>query len=83
MQLHKDAGADIRNVQERLDALRLRQNRANFRALAPFQVNVFRTALSQLPVVPLSENVDLLVWHGVYDSEMGLTPEIPPDDLIV
>jgi len=83
MQLHKDAGADIRNVQERLDALRLRQNRANFRALAPFQANVFRTALSQLPVVPLSENVDLLVWHGVYDSEMGLKPEIPLDNLIV
>jgi len=85
IQLRKDPHADVRSVQQRLDALTAQANRANFRALAPFQVNVFISALLRLPdgiVVPISKDIDLLRWHGVYDQTIGIKPEIPLDVLI-
>jgi CRISPR-associated endonuclease/helicase Cas3 len=85
IQLVKNPLADVRSVQERLDALRLKPNRSNFRALAPFQVNVYRHQLEQLKSFyePLSEEVDLRIWYGKYDPKIGLLPEVPLDDLIV
>jgi CRISPR-associated endonuclease/helicase Cas3 len=65
-------------IERLLEALKERPNRANFRALAPFQVNVFRTELARLPkglAVPVSEDVELLVWRGVYGPEIGRTSE--------
>jgi len=62
-----------------LAKLKARPNRANFRALAPYQVNVFRSELKRLPnglAIPLSEDVEMLVWHGVYNSEIGRSSEI-------
>jgi CRISPR-associated endonuclease/helicase Cas3 len=70
-------------IETRLDTLRARPNRANFRALAPFQVNMFRTELARLPkgfAVPISEENDLLVWHGIYHEEIGRVSDFP--DLI-
>lgn len=70
-------------VERLLGELRGKPVRANFRALAPFQVNVFRHELIKLPkglVVPVSDDIDLLVWYGRYDSQVGRTSEL--QDLI-
>jgi CRISPR-associated endonuclease/helicase Cas3 len=70
--------ADVRGIQERLDELIRRPSRATFRALAPFQVNVFRSELPRLPkgmVLPVSEDADLFIWHGIYDPQIGRTSE--------
>ncbi len=65
-------------IERLLDALRTRPNRANFRALAPFQVNVFRSELTRLgSASPLSDDVELLVWYGNYNEELGLIAEAP------
>lgn len=65
-------------IETLLAALRERPIRENFRALAPFQVNVFRSELKRLPAgmaVTLCEDVDLLVWRGRYDREGGRVSE--------
>ena len=39
---------------------------------------MFRTELARLSVgmvVPLSEDIDLLVWRGEYDPQIGRTSE--------
>jgi len=67
-----------REIEKLLTAVRDRPVRANFRALAPFQVNMFRTELARQPAglaVPLSDNIDLLVWRGEYDSRLGRMSE--------
>jgi len=69
-----------------LNALRIKQNRANFRALSPFQVNVFRSALKLLPAglaVPLAQESDFHLWYGGYHTEIGLIYERDNDDLII
>jgi CRISPR-associated endonuclease/helicase Cas3 len=61
-----------------LDKLRERPVRANFRALAPFQVNVFRTEISRQQAglaVPICDGLDVLVWRGEYDTNLGRTAE--------
>jgi CRISPR-associated endonuclease/helicase Cas3 len=65
-------------IETLLESVRDKPVRVNFRALAPFQVNMFRTELFRLPaglVAPLSENMDLLVWRGAYDSQVGRTSD--------
>lgn len=65
-------------IERLLDAVRAKPNRANFRALAPFQVNVFRSELPRLPngmVLQVSEDADLYVWHGLYDPQVGRMSE--------
>ncbi len=67
-----------REIEQLLAAVRDKPTRACFRALGPFQVNMFRGELARLPAgmaVPASDNVDLLVWRGRYDSQMGRTSE--------
>lgn len=69
-----------------LAALRARPNRANFRALAPYQVNMYQSAFARLPkgmAVPLSEKVDLMVWYGNYDGQIGVTSTVSEDVLVV
>jgi len=61
-------------------------NRANFRALAPYQVNMFTRELARLPgglAVPMSDEIGLLVWYGDYDSDVGVKPQANTDALIV
>jgi CRISPR-associated endonuclease/helicase Cas3 len=65
-------------IERLLDIVRDRSVRANYRALAPFQVNMFRTELANLPTgiaVPLCDDADLLVWRGAYDEQLGRLSE--------
>ena len=65
-------------IEQLLAAVRDKPVQATFRALTPFQVNMFRTELARLSVgmvVPLSEDIDLLVWRGEYDPQIGRTSE--------
>lgn len=59
-------------------------NRANFRALAPHQVNLrrYEIAKSAGSVVRLDDRLDLFVWYGVYDQHIGLT-HVQVDDLLL
>lgn len=68
----------IHEVERLLDVIRDKPVRGNYRALAPFQVNIFRTELASLPTgiaVPLCDDVDLLVWRGAYDEQLGRLSE--------
>ncbi len=65
-------------IERLLDVVRDKSVRANYRALAPFQVNMFRTELANLPTgiaVPLCDDADLLVWRGAYDEQLGRLSE--------
>lgn len=67
----KEREQEIRSL---LDRLRSDPSRANFRRLAPFQVNLRRHELTRFQpfVEPLDENIDLLIWHGAYDQQRGI-----------
>ncbi|HBI46452.1 MAG TPA: hypothetical protein DDY78_26905, partial [Planctomycetales bacterium] len=55
-----------------LDAVHRRATRANFRKLAPYQVNMRRYELAK-PGCPAGPEADkLFVWRGGYDDELGL-----------
>lgn len=65
-------------IESLLAAVRERPTRVNFRALAPFQVNVFRSELKRLPAglaVPVIEDGDLYAWYGIYDPQVGRTSD--------
>jgi CRISPR-associated endonuclease/helicase Cas3 len=62
-------------VEALLDAVRLRPTRANFRRLAPFQVNLRRYERDKAGGAVAEEGPGLLVWRGPYDDELGLTGE--------
>lgn len=66
-------------IERLLAELRARPNRANFRNVAPFQVNVFRNQLADLQKQGLIEvwaEFDFRVWRGKYE-EVGLIAETP------
>ncbi|MGA2257519.1 MAG: CRISPR-associated helicase Cas3', partial [Thermoguttaceae bacterium] len=64
-------------VEALLDRVRHDPSRMNFRRLIPFQVNLRRYVLAKVGdlVVRLDEHLDLLVYYGPYDSELGLSHE--------
>ncbi len=49
--------------------------RRNFRKLAPFQVNLRRYELAKAGGSVGEEGSGVLVWHGGYDADLGLTAE--------
>ncbi len=57
--------------------------RANYRRLAPFQVNLRQHELAKLPVTAVEEVPGVPVWRGDYDSQLGFSPTIADDTLIV
>lgn len=66
--------AHAQRIESLLKAARQRPDRANLRALAPFQVNMFRPELARAAAgvaAPLSEDLDVLVWYGRYDPDCG------------
>ncbi len=66
-----------------LDELKIRPVRANFRALAPFQVNVFRHQWESLHRhIEQWDEPELRIWRGKYEPDIGLIAE-GPDELIV
>jgi CRISPR-associated endonuclease/helicase Cas3 len=58
-----------------LDAARHRPTRANFRKLAPFQVNLRRYERDKADRAVTEEAPGLLVWRGGYDKDIGLTAD--------
>src|SRR5262249_4601933 len=68
-----------------LEAGRRRPNRANFRKLNPFQVNLRRYKLAAFRGAQGAEQprLELFVWRGGYDRETGLTAENADTLLIV
>jgi len=58
-------------------------SRANYRRLAPFQVNLRQHELARLPVTAVEEVPGVPVWRGDYDSQLGFSPTIADDALIV
>lgn len=76
----QDHAAEIEAL---LVTLKARPNRANFRALAPFQVNVYLRQWETLGRhVEEWEKPEVRIWRGKYDPEIGLVSE-GPDILIV
>jgi CRISPR-associated endonuclease/helicase Cas3 len=70
-------------VERLLTELRTRPTRANFRALSPYQVNVFRRQGEALyQHLEQWAEPELRVWRGQYDPEVGLIAE-GPDELVV
>lgn len=70
-------------IAELIDALRARPTRANFRALAQFQVNVYRQQLATHGLhIEEWPDIEVRIWRGKYDPEIGLVNE-SPDTLIV
>jgi CRISPR-associated endonuclease/helicase Cas3 len=57
-----------------LAAVKARPSRANFRKLNPYQVNLRRYELNKVggSVEQLDARLDLLVWRGPYDADLGL-----------
>ncbi len=67
-----------------LEKLRRDPSRANFRALAPYQVNLRLYELRTVggSIVPVSDQIELPVWYGRYDDDLGLNTEAT-DSLLV
>ena len=63
-------------IQSRLDAVRDRPTRRNYRRLAPFQVNLRGSAAD---LAPHTDEVapGVHVWEGGYDEATGLTTDLP------
>lgn len=57
--------------------------RANYRRLAPFQVNLRQHDFAKLPVTAVEEVPGVLAWRGEYDSKLGFSPTIADDALII
>ncbi len=64
-------------IQHLMDRFRNDPSRMNYRRLAPFQVNLRRYELAKVGdlAARLDERLDLLVWYGVYDPNLGLDHE--------
>lgn len=70
-------------IQSRLDAVMKNPSRSNRRWLAPFQVNLRRHELAKLPVTAVEEVPGVPVWRGNYDSQLGFSPTLADDALII
>ena len=62
-------------IEALLDAVCRRPTRANFRKLAPFQVNLRRYERDKLDRAVTEEAPGLFVWRGGYDPDIGLTAD--------
>jgi CRISPR-associated endonuclease/helicase Cas3 len=64
-------------VERLLKKLRRDSSRANFRKLAPYQVNLRYYELRTVgdSVVPVSEQIDTPVWYGRYDDHLGINTD--------
>jgi hypothetical protein len=64
-------------VERLLKELRRDPCRANFRALAPYQVNLryYELRAAGGSVVPVSDQLDHPVWYGRYDENLGLNTD--------
>lgn len=64
-------------VQSLLQAVSRDPCRANFRALAPYQINLKTPDLLRQSafIAPISDRIQSLVWYGGYDKEFGFNPE--------
>jgi CRISPR-associated endonuclease/helicase Cas3 len=70
-------------IERLLDVVRAKPNRANFRALAPYQVNVFKNQWAKFAShIELWQDLEIRIWRGKHDSALGLIAE-GPDELIV
>lgn len=71
-------------VERLLERLRRDNSRANFRALAPYQVNLRYYELREVvgSVAPVSDRLDTPVWYGRYDNDLGLNTDAT-DSLLV
>ena len=61
-----------------LEAVRTDPSRANFRKLAPYQVNVRRHELASPAGAVIArpfEHLDLRVWYGAYDEQLGMSTD--------
>jgi CRISPR-associated endonuclease/helicase Cas3 len=72
-------------VRELLDRVQQTPTRANFRRLAPYQINLRRYELAKSggSAVRLDERLDLFAWYGSYDPNTGLTHEQADELLLV
>ena len=70
-------------IDELLAEVRKNPTRANYRRIAPFQVNLRRYELAKLPVTAVEEVPGVPVWRGSYDSQLGFSPTISDDSLII
>lgn len=64
-------------VESLIDNVRRDPSRANFRALAPYQVNLRRHELQKagsLVARPI-EKLNLLFWYGPYDDSLGMSSD--------
>ncbi len=64
-------------VESLIDKIRQDPSRSNFRALAPYQVNLRQHELQKagsLVARPI-ENLDLLCWYGPYDDSLGMSSD--------
>jgi len=69
-----------------LDRVRHHPSRANFRKLAPFQINVRRQLLGSdagRNIAKPFEDLDIRVWYGPYDESMGVSTESNENLMIV
>jgi CRISPR-associated endonuclease/helicase Cas3 len=64
-------------VQSLLQAVSRDPSRANFRALAPYQINLKTPDLLKQSafIAPISDRIQSLVWYGGYDNNFGFNPE--------
>ena len=70
-------------IQSLIVAVQKHPTRANYRRLAPFQVNLRQHELANLPVTAVEEVPGVPVWRGIYDAQLGFSPTIADDALIV
>ncbi len=65
------------HVEQLLKTVRHDPSRANFRKLAPYQINLRYYELRTVgdSVVPLSDSIGMPIWYGRYDNQLGLNTE--------
>jgi hypothetical protein len=64
-------------IEDLIAAVRSAPTSSNFRKLIPFQVNLQRHELAKFAssIVQADPDLDLFVWRGGYDEEIGVTSE--------
>jgi CRISPR-associated endonuclease/helicase Cas3 len=67
--------AHLAEIEALIASVRSAPTSAAFRKLIPFQVNLRRHELLKYQLVPEDPNLDMFVWRGGYDPEVGLTSE--------
>ncbi len=70
-------------IEELLAEVKENPTRANYRRLAPFQINLRQHELAKLPVTAVEEVPGVPVWRGNYDAQLGFSPTIADDALII